>query len=424
MDDAADAQKGVADEAVVAPESSNIEATLDSSIDGAADAQQRAPDASESSGVPADAAASEVAPTQVAAAVPESSHDCSTVVAPAEDIPKDQQTSEGHVEAAQDESNKEDAHKEATAGATNSGDAQPSQTPQGKAGPATPAFDAPGTPAFQGRKAAATDGKPPEVKPVGPLRKMLLKFDPASFELFMQKHPHVIDATDAKIRSFADQFVEVADLSNVKVSHFLKSVADRFGEQRPERSARTKGMLTEAVTRKFQKEEKEKADQSKGKDKTRSGQLLVKTVTSAPTSKKRMKEEQEEGAVVLTNVQDIEWAATLLAPLGLKKDGELLVKPPMQVALPALRGLRVIETWRTGKAMKNMLKQTKIGKIVHGLRKHPEPEVVKAAKELEIALRYACSKEAAIKAEAAEAAAAAAAEKNAGAPEAKKQRKA
>jgi len=147
-------------------------------------------------------------------------------------------------------------------------------------------------------------------------------------------------------------------------------------------------LLSSAVQKRKVREAKAEAPKSaKGVE----GQKEKKMITHAGTGKKKSAEEDPDFEIC-TNEDDVKWAASVLAPLGLQKDGELVAKPPAEVALPILRGMRASESFD---GLKNILKTSQVGKIVNGLRRHPDPDVARAAKELIEGWRAACAKPAA-----------------------------
>ncbi|CAE8658766.1 unnamed protein product, partial [Polarella glacialis] len=79
------------------------------------------------------------------------------------------------------------------------------------------------------------------------------------------------------------------------------------------------------------------------------------------------------------NESDVVWATSVLAPLGFKQDGDLLIKPPSSVALPVLRGLKTLDFFPS---LKNLLKSSQVGKVVNCLRRHSDPEVVRTSRDL------------------------------------------
>jgi len=89
-------------------------------------------------------------------------------------------------------------------------------------------------------------------------------------------------------------------------------------------------------------------------------------------------------------VQDVEWAISVLAPLGLRADGEdLNMQPPPKVALPILRALQVSAPLSD---LRTILKKTTIGKVMNYLRRNPDENVKKHAQELLRVYREACAK--------------------------------
>jgi len=96
----------------------------------------------------------------------------------------------------------------------------------------------------------------------------------------------------------------------------------------------------------------------------------------------------EDQKARIETLEDVAWAAATLAPFGLKVDGgEPVVRAPSGVALSILLGLEAVAGMPDLVAL---LRDTSIGKVVAGYRRHPSADVAKAAKDLVSAWRASC----------------------------------
>jgi len=179
----------------------------------------------------------------------------------------------------------------------------------------------------------------------------------------------------------------------------IEQLEERFGAMREERLARTRGFIRDIVQAKLEEDDKKskagyqkKGAQDSGKW-NREGQSVVargvvkvKVDASAPPS---------DGSVRIRTdaqnaVEDVQWAISVLAPLGLREDGEdLNLQPPAKVALPILKGLQAAAAFSD---LRTILRKTQVGKVINYLRRNPDAAVQKHSKDLLRIYRDACAK--------------------------------
>eukprot|EP00971_Amphidinium_carterae_P174720 3463077-Amphidinium_carterae.1 len=92
----------------------------------------------------------------------------------------------------------------------------------------------------------------------------------------------------------------------------------------------------------------------------------------------------------MASTQDAKWAASVLAPFGLRQDGTLVVNPPVGLAVSVLKKLQHMEE-RSGDTLRDLLRDSDLGKVVNGLRKNDNSEVAALAKSLLVSWKSACS---------------------------------
>eukprot|EP00928_Gymnodinium_smaydae_P053727 TRINITY_DN37653_c0_g1_i1.p1 TRINITY_DN37653_c0_g1~~TRINITY_DN37653_c0_g1_i1.p1 ORF type:complete len:537 (-),score=180.21 TRINITY_DN37653_c0_g1_i1:411-1973(-) len=188
----------------------------------------------------------------------------------------------------------------------------------------------------------------------------LVGFDAAAFETFMKQHPETVDPPETSVREFVRSFIATADLDSISIKTVIEALREKFGAVRQALVNRAKAMVVEEV---------QKRQEGGGKGKRK----------GAPGDKKNPAKRQKIGEAIIETSQDVEWAGATLAPLGLKETGEPVVRSPASVALPILNGLKALHE---NKEFHSMMKSTKIGKVINGLRRHPSAEVSGLSKEL------------------------------------------
>ena len=91
------------------------------------------------------------------------------------------------------------------------------------------------------------------------------------------------------------------------------------------------------------------------------------------------KTKEEEHRVMILDVKDVEWANATLAPMGLSKDHQPVVRAPASLAGPILSALRNVDAIPH---FRETLKTSTLGRTVNAFRSHQNPEISKLAKEL------------------------------------------
>jgi len=200
--------------------------------------------------------------------------------------------------------------------------------------------------------------------------KWIVGFDAPAFEAFMKAHPEVVEPSESKVRSFTEQFVQqvIADGQVTKLKDFLElpdfleALDKRFGPMRIQTRDRARELA--ADTFQLAKEKQKKRNQPQ---------------PAVPYGGR--------GCRVETSA-DVLWVASVLLPWGLRPDGqEPVLRSPWAVAAPVLRGLKSLEALTD---LKQLLRETQIGKVVNIFRHHPDADAAKAAKDLVTAWKAAC----------------------------------
>lgn len=304
--------------------------------------------------------------------------------------------------------------------------------------PTTPG-QIPGTPQFLGVKPAGREapgaivaaGHAVQRAYAGPVSKWMISLDAPALQHYVFKHPQVVGVTDQKLEKFSESFAAKADITTVKIHTFLKSLERRFGEQLEERKPRILRVMTEFLQKRVDEEkaaaalkaqeegtedqepeaEAQEAEQSKTKakgkakakakgkakakpkaSKSMDPQKERKNVSTAGSSKKNAppKEDPDHVKIKEGDERDLMWAARVLAPFGMTEGGEIVVKPPVNQALPLMKSLRQLSTWTS---LKQHLQKTKLGRVVNALRRHPDSEVAGLARELMESWKEACQQQ-------------------------------
>lgn len=244
--------------------------------------------------------------------------------------------------------------------------------------PATPAFvqgaAAPGTPA---------PGMPPPRRiPRENMKPLLIVFNAAAFENFIAVHPDVVDPQDHLVIEFIRDYVDRIDAESTSVKVWKEAMKKQFGELRSARMARSKSFLTHFIKMKTQAFNNPKA---KAKAKME-GELARKA------GGRNLQDLQVDPRCVLLRSsrdcgkEDVEWTVSILAPMGFKEDGDLVIQPPVTLALPILRGMRTLETWE---GLAELLLVTQAGKVINSLRRHRNKEVAELARDVHGRLKEA-----------------------------------
>mmetsp|Transcript_9013 Transcript_9013/g.16288 ORF Transcript_9013/g.16288 Transcript_9013/m.16288 type:complete len:345 (-) Transcript_9013:119-1153(-) len=168
----------------------------------------------------------------------------------------------------------------------------------------------------------------------------IVTFDAQALHTFASKHPHVVEPDTATVWQFARDYAKQhkKDLQGLHAA-----LEAKFGPVRLACSRRLESLLQAG--------------------------------SASPT---------------MASSQDAIWAASVLAPFGLAQDGTLLVHPPAYHALPVLKKLQLLLEG-SGSNLREVLRESDLGKVVNGLRKHDNLEVVALAKSLLVSWKSACN---------------------------------
>jgi len=234
---------------------------------------------------------------------------------------------------------------------------------------------------YGGKLAAASDKDGAEKAPAwataAELRSetWLVGFDVAAFQTFMHMHPETVDPPEEEVFAYVKEFVMVQDMAKTPIRALLDGLQKKFGRLRRPLLDRAKSMAGIVITQQHEEDEnkakKGPGGAAKGKAKAaatdRNGNVVAKKIKTAPK------------ANIVAN-EDVAWAEATLVPLGLKADGVTpVVVSPTAVAAPILEGLKAMQGMHN---FKELLRTTKIGKVVNCFRHHQSPEIAKASKEL------------------------------------------
>lgn len=201
--------------------------------------------------------------------------------------------------------------------------------------------------------------------------KWIVGFDAPAFEAFIKAHPDVIDPQESKVRAFAEQFVQqvlnTAPLTKLKdfleQPEFLLALDKKFGPTRTQ----TKNHARELANDAFAVAKEKQKNKNKGQSAMAfaAGRACCRMETAA----------------------DVLWGASVLLPWGLKPNGEPVLRSPWAVAGTVLQSLKALEKLPD---LKQLLKDTQIGKTVNIFRQHPDEDCARAAKELITSWKTAC----------------------------------
>uniref|UniRef100_A0A7S1F805 TFIIS N-terminal domain-containing protein n=1 Tax=Noctiluca scintillans TaxID=2966 RepID=A0A7S1F805_NOCSC len=217
--------------------------------------------------------------------------------------------------------------------------------------------------------------------------KWLVGFDAAAFEVFIRAHPEVVEPPMVKIQTFVTEFMDkVVDLDSVKLNELYDALEAKFGPCRRPLLMRAKAMVADYIQRKAQKEA------SQGQKRTDSSKPLKRKASEGQPLKLASKKDEiaEKPAISMDTAGDVEWAVSLLAPLGFKADSvDPIVRSPAVVALPVLEALSKLEE---AEDFRYLLKDTNVGKVINNFRHHSHAEVAKKSKALIASWRAAAAK--------------------------------
>lgn len=211
--------------------------------------------------------------------------------------------------------------------------------------------------------------------------KWMVGFDAPAFEKFMKAHPETVDPPDPKVKEFVKEFISKADLQTMRVKDLLEALQTKFGHLRRPLLNRAKGMASDEITilqeRLSKIPAKKKEDQQGDPGSIAILKAIGKSGAGKGVGKKKMGNKE---VVAISRPEDVFWAEATLAPLGMRPDSdEPMVRSPAPVAVPILEGLKAFQDIPQ---FRDLLRTTKIGKVVNAFRHHPNSEVAKAAKEL------------------------------------------
>eukprot|EP00403_Amphidinium_massartii_P003623 CAMPEP_0178379292 /NCGR_PEP_ID=MMETSP0689_2-20121128/4867_1 /TAXON_ID=160604 /ORGANISM="Amphidinium massartii, Strain CS-259" /LENGTH=1492 /DNA_ID=CAMNT_0019999389 /DNA_START=14 /DNA_END=4489 /DNA_ORIENTATION=+ len=194
-----------------------------------------------------------------------------------------------------------------------------------------------------------------------------VSFTPAALERFTASYPQTWEPPNSAVRKCLTDLIDTVDLQKTSLPALIPKLLKLTGTLRKSWfQGKLPALVIEAVTRKDKelKHKKERLD----------GQQQVKWQPKSTSAEDKCSRIEEE--------HDLDWAMSTLAPFGFKaeQEHELQLLPPVQVALPILRGLRqanVKVDW-----FRKRVKHSSLGKIVGALRQHPSAEVADLSKEI------------------------------------------
>eukprot|EP00811_Abedinium_folium_P002711 NODE_1248_length_2548_cov_6.370095.p1 GENE.NODE_1248_length_2548_cov_6.370095~~NODE_1248_length_2548_cov_6.370095.p1 ORF type:complete len:664 (-),score=188.60 NODE_1248_length_2548_cov_6.370095:318-2309(-) len=214
-----------------------------------------------------------------------------------------------------------------------------------------------------------------------PLYRFFITFNAAAFETFMRIHPDVVEPPVIKLRDYVAEFVRKVDVETMRLKDLYESLEKKFGPMRRATLERSKLFVSEAIAREAANAKRNIGANTHLKDKN--AQPLARFGGAVVNSEvKRARIETPE---------DVRWAASYLAPLGFRENGEAIVRLSAPLAAPVLEGLKDLEELSGFRAI---LKDTSIGKVVNSFRTHPNPETQRAAKALLAGWKATCERKA------------------------------
>ena len=209
----------------------------------------------------------------------------------------------------------------------------------------------------EGQKEGQADSKPAWL---ARNEKWIIAFDAAAFESYAKKHPEVVDPTESRFREFIKTFISSVEIERMTLGGLKEALEKRFGPLRPTLLGRCPSMAKEEVEARQLRDSKRGSKQQKEEPKIR-------------------KTKEEEHRVMILDVKDVEWANATLAPMGLSKDHQPVVRAPASLAGPILSALRNVDAIPH---FRETLKTSTLGRTVNAFRSHQNPEISKLAKEL------------------------------------------
>lgn len=216
------------------------------------------------------------------------------------------------------------------------------------------------------------EGKSPAWLPRN--EKWLVGFDAAAFEAFLEAHPEVLEPPEARVRTFAEEFVARDNhLEAARATELCKALEARFGPLRQQLLERAKCLAEDAIKARLGPQAKKGTKRKE-----------------APGEKEQPATKQPRpDAPQMDRVEDAAWAAAALAPMGLQEGSSSapLVRVPAALALPLLDALLALEG---SPSFHNALRKTQIGKVVNAYRGHPKQGVAQAARDLVASWKAAC----------------------------------
>jgi hypothetical protein len=234
--------------------------------------------------------------------------------------------------------------------------------------------------AADGEKDGAT--KAPAWATAAELRteKWMVGFDASAFEKFMKAHPETVDPPDPQVKAFVREFIAKVDLQTMKVKTLFEAMQAKFGHLRRPLLDRVKGIASDEITLFQEKLARIASAKKKESEQSESTRAFLKSMGRASSMGLGRKKVVKKDVVTIRRPEDVVWAEATLAPMGMRPDSdEPVVRSPAPVAVPILEGLT---SFQDIPEFKELLRSTKIGKVVNAFRHHPNGEVAKAAKEL------------------------------------------
>lgn len=209
----------------------------------------------------------------------------------------------------------------------------------------------------------AAEGEKNDVKRVAWLpsnEKWMVGFDIAALEAFAEAHPDVVEPPCAHVRNVVDDLVAKGQIPSS-----------------PE-------ALTQVLEGRFGPLRKACVDRARYLAKAKKGSKRKGGPGTDPESAANPRKTSMEA------LEDVTWAVSTLAPVGLRPDsGELVLRAPAAIVVPIFEALRALED-RTD--LVQLLKDTGLGKVVAAYRHHPNQKVANMSRDVVNSWKAACKK--------------------------------